>query len=94
MHILFAKFSGAMFIQGAIFIPDSRVWLEFHQFSPKLLKIFEKLRMIDIGNRGAERGHPYCRCCILVKKVDLQSFDLSKKELICQIFHQKKFRKF
>ena len=25
MHILFAKFSGAMFIQGAMFIPDSRV---------------------------------------------------------------------
>jgi hypothetical protein len=33
---------------------------------------FEKLRMTEIGPRGAERGHPFFRRRILAKKVNLK----------------------
>ena len=49
------------------------------------------MRMIEIGPRGAERGHPFFRCRILAKK----AFELVKKELdLSDLSPKKKFRTF
>jgi hypothetical protein len=71
-----------------------QILLVLLQFSSKLLKLFEELGMIEIGLRGAERGHPFFRPHILAKKVCSQKLTKKrKKKKICQIFHQKKIQK-
>jgi hypothetical protein len=53
----------------SIFIKTSQIVFGESCLMSAFTKIFfGKLWMIEIGPRGAERGHPFFRCRILAKK--------------------------